>query len=390
MNYHIRPVRMEDVEQINAIRILPEVGRNLLALPTEQMTYTASYLENSGSTEHLFVAVDSENHVLGMGNLHVEALPRYDHKGSLGLMVAPHAQGKGIGRALMNTLIDLADNWLLLDRLELTVFARNQRAIALYHSLGFEDEATTRRSCVREGSIQDEIDMARLRPGFVPLTPQLPADVLPSADKKPPLPCTIRPVQKEDCPAIARIEIAQGVYESTVSLPSARAVHFDAWYENLNPFYDHALVAEGILPTGNSASLPVGNSVSLPTGNSVSPPGEDNTALLGLCNLHLSPNPRQRHRGDIGIMLAPQAQSRGVGRKLMQAMIDVAEGYMALTRLELVVFAHNHRAIALYRSLGFREEGRYVASAKGAGGHYDEITMARQGPAPVPENPPEC
>ena len=99
--------------------------------------------------------------------------------------------------------------------------------------------------------------------------------------------------------------------------------------------------------------------------------------IFGLVDLHLSPKPRLRHKGDVGIMLAPESQGLGVGRRLMAAMVAVADDWMALERLELVVFARNSRARALYRSMGFEEEGVLVASAKGSGAYLDEVLMGR-------------
>ncbi len=43
--------------------------------------------------------------------------------------------------------MDLADNWLNLQRLELTVYSDNAAAIALYRKFGFEQEGC-HRLCV--------------------------------------------------------------------------------------------------------------------------------------------------------------------------------------------------------------------------------------------------
>lgn len=355
MEYSIRPLAPGDLPEINAMRIDPRVACTLTSLPTERLEQTRSLLDSTENGEHFFVAVHPSGRVLGVGHLHAESLPRYDHKGSLGLTVAHDAQGRGIGRALMEKMIDLADNWLLLDRLELTVFANNERAIALYRSLGFKDEALARDSIICDGGYQDEIDMARLRPGF---HPSLPTESAPAIQPKtaPPIPYSIRPVRREDIRAIADIEGSRGVFENTVSLPSARLVDMENWYAKLNPAYNHCLVAVEKAAGG----------------------GEP--ALLGLVNLHLPPKPRLRHKGDIGLMVSPAAQGRGVGRAMMEAMINVADNWMALHCLELVVFARNSRARALYRSLGFAEQGLAVASAKGDGGYLDEVIMARLRP----------
>ena len=78
-------------------------------------------------------------------------------------MVHRDFQNQGIGRAMLEKVLDLADNWLMLVRLELTVFADNERAVHLYESLGFEREGIRRKAAVRNGVYMDEIAMARIR-----------------------------------------------------------------------------------------------------------------------------------------------------------------------------------------------------------------------------------
>jgi putative acetyltransferase len=73
-------------------------------------------------------------------------------------------QGKGVGTALMQALVDLADGWLNVFRLELTVFVDNRRAIALYRKFGFEIEGTHKAYALRAGEYVDAHFMARIRP----------------------------------------------------------------------------------------------------------------------------------------------------------------------------------------------------------------------------------
>lgn len=80
-------------------------------------------------------------------------------------------QGRGVGTRLMETLIDLADQWLGALRLELTVYCENERAIALYRKFGFDIEGRYRAYALREGRLTDSYAMARLNPH----QPQLPA-----------------------------------------------------------------------------------------------------------------------------------------------------------------------------------------------------------------------
>ena len=60
-------------------------------------------------------------------------------------------------------LIDAADNWLDLKRLELTVYVDNAPAIGLYRKFGFEVEGTRRADAFRDGKFVDSLMMARVR-----------------------------------------------------------------------------------------------------------------------------------------------------------------------------------------------------------------------------------
>ena len=71
--------------------------------------------------------------------------------------------GCGIGSALLGALVDTADNWLAIKRLELTVYADNAAAIGLYEKFGFETEGRLRAFAFRNGEYIDALTMARLR-----------------------------------------------------------------------------------------------------------------------------------------------------------------------------------------------------------------------------------
>jgi putative acetyltransferase len=61
----------------------------------------------------------------------------------------------------MTAILDLADGWLMLKRVELCVFTDNERAIALYRSMGFVVEGTKKYAAARGGTYADEYLMAR-------------------------------------------------------------------------------------------------------------------------------------------------------------------------------------------------------------------------------------
>lgn len=105
--------------------------------------------------------------------------------------------------------------------------------------------------------------------------------------------------------------------------------------------------------------------------------------VVGSCGLHPAhPALRRRHALMLGISVLPQAQGRGVGSALMQAMCDYADQWAGALRLELTVYVDNARAIALYRKFGFVVEGTHRAYALRQGRYADVHAMARLHPDP--------
>ncbi|UUZ65832.1 GNAT family N-acetyltransferase [Polaromonas sp. P1-6] len=91
---------------------------------------------------------------------------------------------------------------------------------------------------------------------------------------------------------------------------------------------------------------------------------------------------RRSHVRGLAIGLAPQGQGQGIGRMLMTRLLEWADNWSGVLRVELSVHVDNDRAIALYRSLGFVEEGRHKAYALKNGRYVDSISMARLHPNP--------
>ena len=102
---------------------------------------------------HLLVA-EIAGAVVGFAELiRSPSHPRHAHVAELNMVCThPDHVGRGVGRALTEAVIDLADNWLNLHRLGLTVFVDNPRAIGLYESLGFQHEGVMREFGFKRGS----------------------------------------------------------------------------------------------------------------------------------------------------------------------------------------------------------------------------------------------
>lgn len=154
----IRPVRLEDARDVHALRVMEGVRETILALPSERVSDTEEFIRST--KEHLMVA-EVDGRVVGMAGLVIPFMACQRHTAGVGIMVHTDYQGRGIGRALMESLLDIADNWLMLKRVELSVFTDNERAVRLYESLGFVVEGTKRYAAVKNGVHADEYLMAR-------------------------------------------------------------------------------------------------------------------------------------------------------------------------------------------------------------------------------------
>ena len=164
MDFILRPVKLEDAPSINEMRRMDGVRENTLGLFSERITRSEDFIKGLTEYEHMLVAEVNEDGVkkaVGVVGLHISRNPRLRHSASIGIMVHVDYQGKGIGTALLNKVIDLADNWLMLVRLELTAFVENEGAVKLYQSLGFQIEGTKKYAAIRNGKYADEYLMAR-------------------------------------------------------------------------------------------------------------------------------------------------------------------------------------------------------------------------------------
>lgn len=83
---------------------------------------------------------------------------------------------------------------------------------------------------------------------------------------------------------------------------------------------------------------------------------------------------RQQHRTEFGVTVAKAFWGLGLGRKMSECIVEWARR-IGLRKLYLDVFADNDRAIAIYRSLGFEEEGRFREDVLRADGSYSDVLI---------------
>src|ERR1700722_2784381 len=157
----IRAVEPEDWPDITEMMAQPRVIAGTLQVPFRSLAFQRQRLEKNDPGRPYLGAV-IEGRMIGDIMLVPTTNPRRAHAASFGMCVHDAYQGRGVGAALLGALLELTDRWLNIRRMELTVFADNGRAIALYERFGFEREGLLRDYAFRDGAFVDALAMARL------------------------------------------------------------------------------------------------------------------------------------------------------------------------------------------------------------------------------------
>ena len=97
--------------------------------------------------------------------------------------------------------------------------------------------------------------------------------------------------------------------------------------------------------------------------------------IVGRLTILRDGNPVSHHVAELGLMVAAGRRRRGIGTALVDEALKWARR-SGITKVELMVFPHNEPAIALYRKLGFEEEGRRRRHYVIDGRPVDAILMA--------------
>lgn len=323
----VRPVHPSDAPALYAISKDPQVARTLLQLPSQELLRMEEWLQNSQTGQHRLVA-ELNGRLVGNITLTQSQNPRRVHSADIGLMVAADAWGQGVGTALMNAALDLADKWLNLTRVELEVVSHNAAAIHLYEKFGFEIEGTRRRAVFGDGRYNDEHVMARIIPN-APIAYHKQPPVFPQAEGVTDI--IIRPIHIDDATDLAAMYRHPAVARTTNQLPSQEDSYTLDRISNPRPG-SQRLVAVAMHADGSQK-------------------------VVGSIHLHQHQNPRTRHVGGLGMMVHPNYWNMGIGSQLMDNIIDIADNWLNLTRVELEVNPENMHALRLYEKFGFKREG---------------------------------
>jgi RimJ/RimL family protein N-acetyltransferase len=122
----------------------------------EEQVYIQDHLDEPGK---IILLAETDNRIIGNITFEAGIFRRTAHRGGLGIGVAEAYRGRGIGEALMQTLLDWATSITSIEKVTLDVFADNARAIGLYKKLGFVEEGRRIKDIKRGVEYVDTIMM---------------------------------------------------------------------------------------------------------------------------------------------------------------------------------------------------------------------------------------
>lgn len=163
-NYTIRKAKPEDAPVLTAAeREIAKTPGRLASHPDElkDENFREKIASLSKSDSGIYLVVEEKGDIVGHAFLEPHKLASTAHVVVLNMAIHEGHQSKGIGKMLLNYLIEWAKSNPKIEKFELQVRSSNIRAIKLYESMGFTEEGRkTKRLKYGPNQYVDDIYMA--------------------------------------------------------------------------------------------------------------------------------------------------------------------------------------------------------------------------------------
>lgn len=164
----IRPARAMDAALLVAFlnqvgtesdfMTLDDQGIDLTVEEMKEVTKRYASLDN-----HLYLVAFLDGELVGLLSIAAEMSQRICHIGEVFIVVAKKYHNQGIGRLLLEDGLDWAENYSQsIYRLQLSVQKRNEAALHLYTSMGFQIEGIQERGAFVNGEFVTVYLMGKL------------------------------------------------------------------------------------------------------------------------------------------------------------------------------------------------------------------------------------
>jgi len=153
---------MRHLEFLRRLRNDPSISRQLFSQSVpisleEQELWYERYLNEKNCLLLLAGVEESDNPV---GYVQLKNVDHINRSVELGFYMAPEHQGRGVGTAVVEKLVEFAGVNLNMHRICLEVFATNKKAIHVYEKCGFVREGILRDRIVKDGCFKDVVVMS--------------------------------------------------------------------------------------------------------------------------------------------------------------------------------------------------------------------------------------
>jgi putative acetyltransferase len=335
----IRPLAPEDAPAITALAANEEILRAGDHEPGLPRAAWARWIGAPDPNAGVVLGAFDDRELAGALKVGLTPHRRRTHVATCTLL----SDDEDASRLLLKTALAACDDWYAVRRVELQAPA-SHRALPLFAELGFEPEARLARSVADiGGALRDEVILARVKPcsAAEPHALEIPARG-PALEH-----LVVRDARARDAEELALTMSERSVVWGTLQLPHQRA---DRWAERIatnDPTRIVLLVADA------------------------------GGKLAGAGAISRLESARRSHAAKLGMHVSERFQGRGVGRAIMDALLERAEHQLGVSRVELSVYPDNERAIRLYESAGFVYEGRCKSASFREGSYVDDVVMAR-------------
>lgn len=171
MTVNITPIAEHHIGGFHqAVDIVSRERKYLAFLEGPPLEMSREFVLNNIANAYPQMVAVSEGKVVGWCDIIPNSRAVHVHSGRLGMGVLPEFRGRGIGSSLIAKTIEAAHQFRLI-RIELTVYAKNLTAIALYERFGFLHEGVMKDACLIDGQYQDVYLMAlvdHMKGGLLP------------------------------------------------------------------------------------------------------------------------------------------------------------------------------------------------------------------------------
>jgi RimJ/RimL family protein N-acetyltransferase len=155
----VRPIALIDIGGFSECTAAVIAERDFLAhtepFPLEE---TAKHVAGNIRLGNPQFVADDAGCIVGWCDIVRSTVPVHRHSGSLGVGMLAAYRGRGLGLALIESTLEAA-RAAAFERVDLTVYRRNERAARLYRKAGFRDVGVRIRGKKLDGEYDDELLM---------------------------------------------------------------------------------------------------------------------------------------------------------------------------------------------------------------------------------------